>query len=169
MDWDNYFINIAKEVSRKSHCLSHQFGAVAVRDNHILSTGYNGPPSGYPHCEGKYIIVLGKKFTEGGLVCPRHALGYKSGQGLELCPAAHAELNVIVQAARYGINLNGATLYITSPTPCRECSKAIVNAGIYEVVTGNANNYPDIGLTGDSILERCGVRLRIVLPDSRQS
>lgn len=148
MNWDEYFLGIAEAVSRKSHCLSHQFGGIAVRDKFILATGYNGPPTGYPHCEGSE--------------CPRRKLGYKSGQGLEICPAAHAELNVLIEAARLGIKLEGASLYLTSYMPCRECAKAIVNAGIREVVITNIGPYPDIGLEGKTILEKCGIVIRVV-------
>lgn len=155
--WDTYFMGIADAVSKKSHCLSHQFGAIAVKDRVVLSTGYNGPPRAYPHCGVMQNpnIVLDPKMQ-----CPRHAIGYKSGEGLDVCPAVHAELNALIQAARFGVCLNGATLYITSPTPCRECAKAIVNAGIIEVVYSNETRYPDIGLTGYDILEKCGVNLR---------
>ncbi len=147
MDWNEYFFGIAEAVSKKSHCLSHHFGAIAVLNNFILATGYNGPPMNYPHCSGT--------------ICPRHILGYKSGEGLEVCPAAHAELNVLIEAARLGIKLEGSTLYLTSPTPCRECSKAIVNAGIKEIATLNPEAYPDVGLEGRNILETCGVTIRI--------
>lgn len=151
LSWAGYFLGIAEAVSKRSHCLSHHFGAVAVRNNHVLSTGYNGPPSGYPHCEG----------TE----CPRRKVGYQSGQGLDICPAAHAELNVLVQAAKYGIGLDGATLYVTSPTPCRECAKAIVNAGIKQVITNNSMQYPDIGLSGKKILKACGIEIKTYIGD----
>lgn len=147
--WDKYFLGIAEAISQKSHCLSHKFGAVAVINNHMLSSGYNGPPRHYHHCDNNGLTDE----------CPRHRFGYKSGQGLELCPAAHAESNVLVNAAKYGVALNGATLYVTSPTPCRECSKLIVNAGITRVVISNDTDYPDIGLTGRQILDECGVKV----------
>jgi len=154
ISWDGYFMGIAQAVSKKSHCLSHKFGAVAVRDNYIISTGYNGPPAGYPHCGDKTSLF--------GQQCPRHKVGYKSGEGLEVCPAAHAELNVLIEAAKIGHRLDGCTIYSASPCPCRECSKAIVNAGIREVVILSGTNYPDIGLTGKEILERCGVTIRYI-------
>ena len=149
MDWDDYFMSIAQAIAQKSHCLSRQLGAVAVRDRkYIVATGYNGPPAGYPHCEGP--------------ICPRHARGYKSGQGLEICPAAHAEKNVLIEAARLGIRLEGCSLYLSGPSPCRECSKDIVNAGIKEVIIGSDEEYTDIGLTGQSILTKCGVAFRFL-------
>lgn len=147
MNWDEYFFNVTDAIAGKSHCLSRQAGAIAVRDRFIVATGYNGPPMGYPHCEGNE--------------CPRHKLGYVSGQGLEVCPAAHAEFNVLIEAARLGIKLEGCTLYLTTGSPCRECAKGMVNAGIKEVVVTGDKEYPDIGLTGKKILEICGVKLRI--------
>ena len=148
MNWDEYFMDIANSVSKKSHCLSHKFGAIAVRDGKfIVATGYNGPPIGYPHCEGE--------------ICPRRKIGYQSGQGLEICPAAHAESNVLVEAARMGIPLNGCTLYATSPIPCRECAKLIVNAGIIKIVVNNIH-YPDIGLSGQMVLDKCGIPVQFM-------
>jgi dCMP deaminase len=150
--WDEYFMGIAEAVSHKSHCLSHKFGAIAVTDDHqIVSTGYNGPPRGYTHCNHGFM-GLGN--------CPRRVKGYKSGEGLEWCPAAHAERNVLINAARYGVRLNGCALYVTSPVPCRECAKEIVNAGIQEVIYKDEVDYPETGITGKSILFECGVKLR---------
>jgi len=159
---DEYFFGIAEAVSRKSHCLSHKFGAVAIRDKTIIATGYNGPPRGYPHCEGIPVQNC-TGYAPGKLECPRHAIGFKSGQGLEICPAAHAESNVLIAAARIGHSLLGCTLYTTSPIPCRECSKLIVNAGIIKVVVMGGNlYYSDIGLSGKNILTTCGVEIVIL-------
>ncbi len=159
ISWDAYFLGIAKAVSKKSHCLSHQFGAIAVNDDkQVVSTGYNGPPRGYPHCNDDYQPMVSTDTLQKE-TCPRHFQGMKSGEGLEFCPAAHAERNVLINAARYGIRLCGCTLYVTSPTPCRECAKEIVNAGIIRVVHGNPTDYPEIGITGRQILLQCGVIL----------
>ena len=147
MNWDEYFFTIADAVAKKSHCLSRQLGAVAVRNNTVISTGYNGPPRGYPHCEGE--------------ICPRHKAGFKSGEGLDICPAAHAERNVLVQAARVGVRLEGSTLYLTSGYPCRECAKEMVNCGILEVVISKDQISSDLGLTGQQILQSCGVIVRV--------
>lgn len=162
MNEHEYFMGIAYAVSRKSHCLSHQFGAIAVNDDRqILSTGYNGPPRGYPHCSGydKNIPQICPPRYHTDIWCPRREAGFQSGQGLEWCPAAHAERNVLINAARYGVRLKGCRLYITSPTPCRECAKEIVNAGISEVIYADGHDYPEIGITGRRILEECGVKL----------
>lgn len=162
MNWDEYFMNIANAVAMKSHCLSRQLGAIAVKDNKfIVATGYNGPPVGYPHC-GENYEFKGKTYTHTFSECPRHKAGYKSGQGLEICPASHAELNVLIEAARLGTKIEGCKLYLSGPNPCRECSKAIVNAGIIEVIYKDNIAYPDIGLSGKTILETCGVKVRLI-------
>jgi dCMP deaminase len=156
MEWDAYFMMIAATVAEKSHCLSHHYGAIAVDSDHcIIETGYNGPPRGFPHCNTTDIQRTNTKGIDG--ICPRRFAGFKSGEGLEHCPAAHAERNVLINAARHGHSVKGCTLYVTSPTPCRECSKEIVNAGIVRVVCGEDSQYPEKGLTGINILLRCGV------------
>ena len=104
----------------------------------------------------------GKTYTHTFSECPRHKAGYKSGQGLEICPASHAELNVLIEAARLGTKIEGCKLYLSGPNPCRECSKAIVNAGIIEVIYKDNIAYPDIGLSGKTILETCGVKVRLI-------
>ena len=123
-DLDDYFMHIARVVSTRSTCLRRQVGAVIVKGKQIVSTGYNGAPAGHAHC-----LEIG---------CAR--VGVPSGQRSEICRAAHAEQNAINFAARFGIPIEGATLY-TSPHPCSWCAKSIVNAGIQRVVFGE--DYPD--------------------------
>lgn len=124
--WDAYFLQIATVVSQRSTCLRRQVGAVIVKDKRIIATGYNGAASGAPHCD-----------TVG---CIRQQLGIKSGERHELCAAIHAEQNAIIQAAKYGVSIEGATLYCTHQ-PCAICAKMIVNSGIRRVVFNGA--YPD--------------------------
>jgi dCMP deaminase len=121
---DEYFMEIARVVARRATCLHRQVGAVIIKGKQIVSTGYNGAPAGHPHC-----LDIG---------CARD--GVPSGQRSELCRAAHAEQNAINFAARYGISIEGATLYTTC-YPCSWCAKSIVNAGIVRVVY--AEDYPD--------------------------
>lgn len=116
---DKYFMEIALMVSKRSTCLRHKNGVVLVRDKHIISTGYNGAPSGMPHC------------NEVG--CLREKNMIPSGERHELCRGAHAEANAIVQAALHGTSTKGATMY-TTHRPCSFCAKLIVNAKIKEVV-----------------------------------
>jgi dCMP deaminase len=124
--WDEYFLEVAKLVSKRSTCLRRQVGAVAVKDKRILATGYNGAPSGLAHC-----LDIG---------CIREKLGIPSGQRQELCRGLHAEQNVIIQAVVHKIDLRGCTLYATNQ-PCVTCAKMLISVGVEEIVI--ANGYPD--------------------------
>lgn len=117
--WDEYFMDLVETIKRRSTCIRRQVGAIIVKENRILTTGYNGAPSGCTHCE------------EVG--CLRNELQIPSGQRHELCRALHAEQNAIIQAARCGINIEDSTIYVTTK-PCVICSKMIINAGIRRVV-----------------------------------
>jgi dCMP deaminase len=117
---DEYFITIARIVAQRSTCLRRKVGAVLVRDKQILSTGYNGSPSGIPHCTKERCLRL-KNNTE-------------SGKNLDLCYAVHAEANAIIQAALHGTDISGeTTLYVTA-FPCISCLKIILNAKIQKIV-----------------------------------
>jgi dCMP deaminase len=117
---DEYFLKIAMVVAERSTCLRHHVGAVAVRNKHILATGYNGAASGLKDC-----LELG---------CLRDEMNIESGTRHEICRAIHAEQNVIIQAALHGTNLAGATIYVTH-SPCILCAKMLVNAKIERYVT----------------------------------
>lgn len=125
--WNSYFMEIADIVKTRSTCIRRQVGAVIVKDNRIITTGYNGAPSGLTHC-----------IDNGG--CERERLNVPSGQRHELCRALHAEQNAIIQAAKIGVSTEGATIYITTQ-PCVICAKMIINAGIKKVVY--KASYPD--------------------------
>ena len=118
-DIDEYFLKIALVVAERSTCRRHHVGAVAVKDKHILATGYNGAPSGLPHC-----LDIG---------CLREQRRIPSGERHELCRGLHAEQNAIVQAAYHGVGIRGSTLYCTNH-PCIICSKMLINAGIKRIV-----------------------------------
>ena len=124
--WDEYFLEIADIVAKRSTCSRRQVGALIVRDKRILTTGYNGPPSGLRHCE------------EVG--CLREQLGIASGERHELCRGLHAEQNAIIQASLHGVQVKGSILYCTHQ-PCIICTKMIINAGIKEIVF--IQGYPD--------------------------
>jgi dCMP deaminase len=124
--WDSYFMQLAFVVAGRSTCLRRQVGAVMVKERQILSTGYNGSPSGLLHCD------------EVG--CLRQNLSVPSGERLEICRAVHAEQNALVQAAKHGIAIAGADLY-TTLQPCVQCTKMIINAGIQRVFF--THSYPD--------------------------
>lgn len=133
--WDDYFQTICNAVASKSPCLSRQIGAILVRDSSIVSTGYNGPARGYPHCKGYSKTI-----------CPRKLKGYKSGEGLHECPAAHAEGNTVANAARNGVCTIDTTLYMNSMIPCKDCAIILVNAGIREVVVDDVTPYHEMSL-----------------------
>ena len=123
---DEYFMEIASVVSKRSTCLREHVGAVLVREKHILSTGYNGAPSGLPHCE------------EVG--CLRERLRVPSGERHELCRGVHAEANAIIQAALHGVSTENSTMYCTHQ-PCTMCTKMAINAKVKEIVYETP--YPD--------------------------
>ncbi|HID92736.1 MAG TPA: cytidine deaminase [bacterium (Candidatus Stahlbacteria)] len=125
--WDSYFMEVAELVSKRSTCLRRSTGAIIVNEKRILATGYNGPPQGLLHCD-----------ELGG--CLRERLSIPSGERHELCRAVHAEQNAIIQAAKLGINIDGATLYVTN-YPCFICAKMLINAGIKKIVY--KEGYPD--------------------------
>lgn len=109
--WNEYFLNIAHEVAKRSTCERAQVGAVIVRDKRILTTGYNGSPRGLPHCNEVGCLMENDH-------CVR---------------TLHAEQNAIIQAALHGVITEGATIYVTHQ-PCFICAKTIINAGISEIV-----------------------------------
>ncbi len=116
--WEAYFMEITGLVAQRSTCRRRRVGAVLVKDKRILATGYNGAPSGLPHC-----LDVG---------CMREDNNVPSGERHELCRGLHAEQNVIIQAARHGISIRGSTLYCTT-RPCVICAKMIINANIANV------------------------------------
>ena len=122
---DEYFLKIASVVAERSTCCRHHVGAVAVRDKHILSTGYNGAAAGSKDC-----LELG---------CLRDELGIPSGERHEICRGIHAEQNAIIQASLHGVSLEGSTIYCTH-TPCILCAKMLVNARIKRLVTFGSYN-----------------------------
>lgn len=123
---DEYFMEIAHVVAKRSTCLRNQVGAVIVRDKRILATGYNGAPRNLEHC-----LDIG---------CIRQAQNIASGTRHELCRAVHAEQNAIIQSALHGVSVENATLYCTHQ-PCILCTKMIINSRMKKVVF--FNNYPD--------------------------
>lgn len=147
--WDQYFMDITSLVATRSSCLRRQVGAVLVKDRNILATGYNGVPSGITHCE-----------VDG---CLRERLGVPSGERHELCRGLHAEQNAIIQAAKHGTNIDGATLYCTT-MPCIICTKMIINAGITTVIYGEG--YAD-DLAREMIGES-GITVRHFVPENTE-
>lgn len=145
--WDEYFMEMAGQVAGRSTCLRRRTGAVLVKARRVLATGYNGTPRGLRHCE------------EVG--CLREQRGIASGSNHELCRGIHAEQNAILQAALYGIAIEGATIYATHQ-PCVLCAKMLINAGVVEIVFGEA--YPD-PLSEEMLAEAGIVPRRLVADD----
>ena len=139
--WDEYFMDITRRVATRSTCLRRAVGAILVHDKRIIASGYNGGPSGLAHC-----LDIG---------CLREKLGIPSGQQHELCRGIHAEQNAIIQAARYGVSIEGSVLYCTTQ-PCTQCTKMLINAGITEIVY--AEGYPDD--LARELLEETGIIVR---------
>ena len=127
IDKENYYLDIAETVLERSTCLRRCYGAIIVKNDEIVSTGYNGAPQGVKPC-----VERGE--------CLRRKLGIPSGTRAEVCYAVHAEQNAIIQAAKLGVSIDGATLYCTHQ-PCVICAKMIVNSGIKRVVY--QEGYPD--------------------------
>jgi dCMP deaminase len=117
---DEYYMGIAVAVREKANCLGSRVGAVIVRDNRVISTGYNGVPEGMQNC------------LDGGCHRCSNTAIYKSGEAYDLCICVHAEQNALITAARFGIAVFGATLY-TTMKPCFNCAKEVLQAGIAQV------------------------------------
>ncbi|MBT9139663.1 MAG: tRNA-specific adenosine deaminase [Dehalococcoidia bacterium] len=139
--WDAYFMEITRVVASRSTCLRRKVGATIIKDKRILTTGYNGAPKGLTHCQE--------------IGCIREEKKVPSGERHELCRALHAEQNAILQAALYGVSIQGATVYCTTH-PCVMCAKMMINAGMKEVVI--TKSYHD--QLAAKLLEEAGVRVR---------
>ena len=149
--WDHRFMEMAQLVSTWASCNRRKIGAVIVKDKRVLTTGYNGAPAGIKTCVEKGV-------------CPRQQLGIPSGQRHELCYAVHAEQNAIIQAAKLGISIEGATLYCTHQ-PCILCAKMIVNSVLSRVIYGEG--YPDE--FSMQIFEEARVNVECYKPDDQQA
>lgn len=138
--WQEYFLNITRLVAERSTCTRRKVGAILVRDKRVITTGYNGVPSGINHCAD--------------VGCLRDKLKVPSGERHELCRGLHAEQNAIIQAATHGVSILGCTLYCTN-MPCSICSKMLINAGIVKIYYGEG--YAD--LLGEEMLREAGIEV----------
>jgi dCMP deaminase len=125
---DEYFMSLAEVVSQRSTCIKRKVGAILVKDSHIISTGYNGAPSGFKHCNRD--------------TCVRMDL--KSGERPELCRGVHAEINCIIQAALHGTSIIGDTTLYSTTFPCMSCLKLLINAGINRLVYKEGYNMENV-------------------------
>jgi dCMP deaminase len=146
-DWDEYFMGISREVATRATCDRGRNGCVIVKDKRIVATGYVGAPAGLKHCD-----------EEGHLMKEVYD---KSGQVTKHCVrTTHAEQNAIAQAAKFGVSVDGGTLY-TKMEPCLDCAKLLINAGIKRIV---ANKRYHAGELSRQFLKEAGVEL-VVLTD----
>jgi dCMP deaminase len=147
--WETYFMNITNLVAERSTCLRRAVGAVIVKDKRILSTGYNGAPTGLRHC-----LEVG---------CLREKLGVESGKMHELCRGIHAEQNAIIQAAYHGVSVKGSSIFCTNQ-PCSICARMIINAGINKI-------YYQFGYAdplAKELLEEAEIEMRQIIPTRRE-
>ena len=148
---DSYYLRIARSVLRRGTCIRRNFGAVIVKDDRIVSTGYTGSPRGTINC-----IDTG--------VCPRNEIGAKPGCNYELCRSVHAEQNAIINGDP--LDMNGATMYLVCYQrigwfrPCKTCRSMIVNAKIGEVICPDDRGRPTIVYCNDSWFSKEGRTLK---------
>ncbi|MBQ3342434.1 MAG: dCMP deaminase family protein [Kiritimatiellae bacterium] len=142
--WDEYFLRLAKDVSTRSNCSRRKVGAVIVKDNHIVATGYNGTPAKTTNC------------FDGG--CPRCNGEHKTGEKLDECLCVHAEQNAICQAAKHGNCIDGGKIYVTC-SPCLTCLKLIINSGIKEVIFGEW--YRQFNDQEKKLVEESGIKVKM--------
>ena len=144
--WNEYFMGFAVLAGTRSTCCRRNVGAVLVKDNRILATGYNGAPRGAEHCTHE--------------TCIRSVHDVPSGTRHELCKGVHAEQNLVCQAAFHGVSANGAAVYCTH-SPCSICYKLLVNAGVVKIYFRDKYLDP---LT-EQLRKECSVEL-VLLPSS---
>jgi dCMP deaminase len=117
--WDEYFMGIAMMVAERATCSRAKIGAVIVKNKNIIATGYNGSPAGHPHCTDVGCLIYVSRNPD--------------GEEEENCfRTIHAEINAIAQAARHGVSIEGADIYVTA-SPCYHCLKTLINTGIRRV------------------------------------
>jgi len=187
MEWDPWYYELCTVVGKKSQCLSRKIGAILVRDKAVVSQGFNGPPRGVQTCDlrwvndptllkeyNKKLIERGRsdrvvsKMTEDSSifkrdfegVCPRYVpeMGFKSGEGLNLCIAGHAERNALINAARFGIATKGTKIYMDCGIPCKDCLAEIINAGIEEIIVTKISYYD---ISSEYLLKQSGIKYRV--------
>jgi dCMP deaminase len=144
--WDQYFLTITRQVAERSTCKRAKVGAVIVRDKNILATGYNGAPAGLAHCTEVGCLIYQSKTP--------------SGEIEENCyRTIHAEINAIAQAAKNGVGIRDATIYVTH-TPCIHCMKVLINTGIKQIFYEReykANTVRDLLASTDVVIKKVEV------------
>lgn len=151
--WDEYFLEILNATRNRATCNRGKSGAIIVRDNHILATGYVGSPSGIEHCDEvdhEFIESYEKDPLSEEILLKKHCIR-----------TVHAEQNAICQAAKLGVAIAGAKMYCTM-FPCYTCAKMLVNVGIAEIIA--EYDYQSSGRSKE-IFNKVGVRYRIINPN----
>jgi dCMP deaminase len=135
VQWDHYYMEVALTIRKRANCYGANVGAVLVRDNRIISTGFNGTPEGFPNClDGGCVRCRDRELRDAGRIAEvSDPLFLDEGKHLDLCICVHAEANAIVSAARAGTRVDGSTLYATHK-PCFTCLKEAIQAGVARVV-----------------------------------
>ncbi|MEI6638411.1 MAG: dCMP deaminase family protein [Chlorobium sp.] len=150
LSWNEYFMSVAHLISRRATCTRGHIGAVIVRENNILSTGYNGAPSALPHC------------SDNGGTCRIYKSIHPDGTIEENCVnTIHAEINAIAQAAKHGVSIRDSGIYITS-SPCIHCLKVLINVGIKTIYYANPYKIEHIA----ELVKLSGIQLVQVTVDS---
>lgn len=145
--WDEYFLMLAKLAATRSTCLAFPVGAVIVKDKQVVATGYNGPPSGSAHCTAQGYCYPDLSSCDASKILPSRAV--------------HAEANAIAQAAKHGVETEGAKIYVTLE-PCLSCLKLVISAGIKEVNYETPFNNEKSIFIRDSFVEEGLIKLRRV-------
>lgn len=164
---DKIYYNICKELAKSSRCFSRKIGAIIVKDDSIVASGYNGPPDSLPSCDERwyYDTPLWKKHKENNSEiinlhgkCPRQVLGFESGRGLKWCVAVHAEAKCIFNAVLNNVDISNSSLYLNTNIPCKDCLIAIISSGIKYIICEELEYYDT---TSKYIIERSKLKIRI--------
>lgn len=140
--WDDYFINLADEISKRSTCNRGRSGCVLVKDKQILATGYVGAPTGFPHCDDENHEIKEVHHSDGNIT--KHCVR-----------TIHAEQSAICQAAKRGIQIEGATIYARM-TPCKTCAMLIVNCGLEKVYCERRYH---AGKESEKVFKKAGIKI----------
>jgi dCMP deaminase len=167
---DSFYYYKAMDISKKSNCSSRQIGAIIVKDDVILSEGYNGPPVGIPACVPhryytdyvfktellKYRYI--RNDNKDDMICPRRRLGIPNGDGYEWCPAVHAERRAILNSIKNNVDIKDSVMYMTCGVPCSRCLIEIIEMGIKELVVTDMYIYEEISRY---LIENSGIKIRL--------
>lgn len=167
VEWDKHWLAVCNYIAKQSNCFSRKIGCILIRNDIVVSYGWNNTPDGVPPCDQR--ILLDKELAtiafEKGIVdtkfenrCPRQVLGFKSGEGLKWCVAGHGERNALINAAKNGICTKGTKMYMNCGIPCTPCLVEIINAGVEEIIVTSADTYD---ISAKYLLEQSKLKWRV--------